>query len=134
MSEIKLLPCPFCGSKNIDPEGWASAERSGPACDDCAGTADTIELWNSRPLSPPEPTEGENEQFDKGVAHAIELLAKVIGVTTWVAGDGSEDYDSDVQQTLMNILIAKGLYDDETGRYAALSLQDHAVTQDKRHD
>jgi len=47
----KLLPCPFCGSANIDPEGWVSTERKGPACDDCAGCADTVELWNSRPLS-----------------------------------------------------------------------------------
>ena len=45
----KLLPCPFCGSTNIDPEGWASPDRSGPACDDCSGSADTVELWNSRP-------------------------------------------------------------------------------------
>jgi hypothetical protein len=44
-----LLPCPFCGSSNVDSEGWASTERAGPACDDCAGTADTVELWNSRP-------------------------------------------------------------------------------------
>jgi hypothetical protein len=45
----QLLPCPFCGSQNIDPEGWASTDRAGPACDDCAGTAETAELWNSRP-------------------------------------------------------------------------------------
>lgn len=50
MADIALKPCPFCGSKNIDPEGWASTERSGPACDDCAGSADTVELWNSRPV------------------------------------------------------------------------------------
>lgn len=48
---VKLLPCPFCGSTNIDPEGWVSTERKGPACDECAGCADTVELWNSRPLS-----------------------------------------------------------------------------------
>jgi hypothetical protein len=46
-----LLPCPFCGSTNIDPEGWASTERAGPACDDCAGTADTVALWNRRPVT-----------------------------------------------------------------------------------
>jgi hypothetical protein len=45
-----LLPCPFCGSNNVDPEGWGSTDRAGPACDDCAGTADTVELWNTRPL------------------------------------------------------------------------------------
>ena len=48
-----LLPCPFCGSVNIDPKGWASTDRAGPACDDCGGTADTVELWNSRPLAAP---------------------------------------------------------------------------------
>jgi hypothetical protein len=45
-----LLPCPFCGSSNVDPEGWASTERKGPACDDCAGSADTVERWNTRVL------------------------------------------------------------------------------------
>ncbi len=44
-----LLPCPFCGGSNIDPEGWASTTRQGPACDDCSGSADTVELWNKRP-------------------------------------------------------------------------------------
>jgi hypothetical protein len=48
--KMQLMPCPFCGSQNIDPEGWASTDRAGPACDDCAGTADTVELWNKRPI------------------------------------------------------------------------------------
>lgn len=42
-----LAPCPFCGSRHIDPEGWASIDRKGPACDDCGATADTVELWNA---------------------------------------------------------------------------------------
>lgn len=46
-----LLPCPFCGSADIDPEGWASTDRAGPACNNCSGSADTVELWNSRPAS-----------------------------------------------------------------------------------
>lgn len=56
---VKLLPCPFCGSANIDPEGWVSTERKGPACDDCSGSADTVELWNRRPRPPgwPDPLE-----------------------------------------------------------------------------
>lgn len=48
---INLLPCPFCASTSIDSKGWASTDRSGPACDDCGGTADTVELWNSRPAA-----------------------------------------------------------------------------------
>lgn len=51
--EPDLLPCPFCGSPNVDPRGWAGNDGShGPACDDCCGSAQTVELWNSRPLVP----------------------------------------------------------------------------------
>lgn len=50
LEHIKLLPCPFCGSTSIDAEGWASTDRSGPACDGCSGTADTVALWNTRPV------------------------------------------------------------------------------------
>lgn len=46
---IDIKPCPFCDSKSIDPEGWASTDRKGPACDDCGATADTVSLWNTRP-------------------------------------------------------------------------------------
>lgn len=67
----KLLPCPFCGSKNIDPEGWVSTDRKGPACDDCSGSADTVELWNSRPLaSAPAPASGVD------AVAAIEAIGK----------------------------------------------------------
>lgn len=52
----ELKPCPFCGSKEIDPRGWASTDSAGPACDDCgAATGDVgdtleenIRLWNTR--------------------------------------------------------------------------------------
>ena len=46
----KLKPCPFCGSTDIDPEGWCSTDSRGPACMECSGSAQTIELWNSRPI------------------------------------------------------------------------------------
>lgn len=45
----KLLPCPFCGGE-CDPEGWtSSANKHGPACMECSGSAETIERWNTRP-------------------------------------------------------------------------------------
>lgn len=44
-----LKPCPFCGSQTIDPEGWASTARKGPACDECGSSADTVAEWNTRP-------------------------------------------------------------------------------------
>ncbi|WP_208450548.1 hypothetical protein [Burkholderia contaminans] len=47
-------PCPFCGSENVDPKGWlANDGRSGPACDDCGATAESVEGWNCR--AQPEP-------------------------------------------------------------------------------
>lgn len=56
----KLLPCPFCGSSEVDPRGWASLEqylgsdlyRSGPACDGCGASAPSIEDWNRRQDAP----------------------------------------------------------------------------------
>ncbi|WP_208458389.1 hypothetical protein [Burkholderia vietnamiensis] len=42
-------PCPFCGSENVDPKGWlANDGRSGPACDECGATAESVEGWNRR--------------------------------------------------------------------------------------
>jgi hypothetical protein len=46
-----LLPCPFCGSANIDPEEWRSGDGHGPGCSDCGACADTLERWNSRPVN-----------------------------------------------------------------------------------
>lgn len=69
MAEPSLKPCPFCGSLNIDPEGWASTESKGPACDECGASAggplkppeENIALWNSRQTQqgcfPPDGTE-----------------------------------------------------------------------------
>ena len=53
---VDLKPCPFCGGK-ADPEGWASMDcdrviRTGPACDDCGASADSVEQWNTRALTP----------------------------------------------------------------------------------
>ena len=55
--DAQMKRCPFCGSANVDPQGWASRDpdaqvsssnREGPACDDCGATADTLEMWNRR--------------------------------------------------------------------------------------
>lgn len=53
-----LKACPLCGSGEVDPEGWAShnpetgVNRTGPACDDCGASADSIEQWNRRVPDP----------------------------------------------------------------------------------
>ena len=45
----KLKPCPFCGGSDIDPTFWATIKTTGPGCNDCSATADSIETWNHRP-------------------------------------------------------------------------------------
>lgn len=47
----KLLPCPFCGSKDIDPAFWEVAGYKGPGCKGCGAIADSAEKWNRRSLS-----------------------------------------------------------------------------------
>ncbi|WEJ60185.1 hypothetical protein [Devosia sp. FJ2-5-3] len=55
-----LLPCPFCGSFNVDPIGWASTETAGPACETCGASAggvkhsveENVSAWNRRALPP----------------------------------------------------------------------------------
>lgn len=48
MSSEALKPCPFCGSPKIDPEGWSRSDGvTGPACDDCGASAESVAQWNS---------------------------------------------------------------------------------------
>ena len=46
--QVKLLPCPFCGSEDVDASFWMSKEGSGPGCMSCGSTAETVAIWNSR--------------------------------------------------------------------------------------
>ncbi len=55
-SELKLLPCPFCGSDDIDPEGVffydggdTAKPINAPACNKCSATSGkTVDDWNNR--------------------------------------------------------------------------------------
>jgi hypothetical protein len=50
MGKPELLPCPFCNGTSIDPKGWLRGDGvSGPACDDCGGSAGSVAEWNARP-------------------------------------------------------------------------------------
>ncbi|WP_395326920.1 Lar family restriction alleviation protein [Novosphingobium sp. BL-8H] len=56
----KLMPCPFCGSSDIDANGWMSETSTGPACDDCGASAGQVSndhaanvtAWNTRQPTP----------------------------------------------------------------------------------
>jgi hypothetical protein len=80
-----MKPCPFCGSTNIDPEGWCTRDGvTGPACNNCSSSAgsysktsqDNAALWDTRPL------EQELEAFIQ--AHTINaevLKAELLRMT-----------------------------------------------------
>lgn len=87
MSDIKLLPCPFCGGSNLrfhyaDIEGWI-AHVECTNCDDMIGpmskykydekseaSADAAEVWNRRPSSVDE------SRLAEARAEALEEAAK----------------------------------------------------------
>ena len=53
MMTDELKPCPFCGSRKVNPTGWIGQAgdgkaTSGPACDDCGATAPDADAWNLR--------------------------------------------------------------------------------------
>lgn len=54
MDDPKLLPCPFCGADDIDPEEWMDSHgRSGPGCAQCGAQAEDATRWNWRAAPPP---------------------------------------------------------------------------------
>jgi hypothetical protein len=62
----------------------------------------------------------DDPRSNQGVQHVVYMLARLIGSEGWLASDGSEDYDSDLEQTLLNILAAKGLHDRDRGEFASI--------------
>ncbi|MFT8445093.1 MAG: hypothetical protein ABF751_09800 [Acetobacter orientalis] len=52
---------------------------------------------------------------DAGAQKVINLLAKLVGVNQWEAGDGTEEWDGDVQLTLQNILEEAGIFHKDKG-------------------
>ena len=47
-----------------------------------------------------------HEAFDAGITLAIGRLAKLLNVEEWYIQDGSEDHDTDVDDTIMHFLRA----------------------------
>jgi len=52
--------------------------------------------------------------FESGAQYAVELLAKTLKVTDYTPCDGTEEYEGDLDGTLMNIVLA-AMPEDENG-------------------
>jgi len=85
MSEQTLLPCPFCGSKEIEVcevgSGLAYVICRNKDCGCWPHNADkrelAIRLWNSRSA----PDSGEGETLEKAAKEYIDVLEKFWGIT-----------------------------------------------------
>lgn len=141
---MKLLPCPFCGQpaeadsqrayRNMTTGNLEIAAaiyctacsadmtwcyRDTPDVDRETAVASLVDQWNTRPGEPDNLR--DDDRFNKGVLHAQDILNKMIGDPEYVASDGSEDYDTDLGDTILNQLAAAGLYDKEECRFATLA-------------
>lgn len=51
-----VLPCPFCGGRNIITSNWGMFRCWCPDChsksEDCLNAVDAIKSWNTRPAPP----------------------------------------------------------------------------------
>jgi hypothetical protein len=65
-----------------------------------------------------------HEAYDEGVTFAIKQLAELTGSKDWQMKDGSEDHNTDVRDTIMDVLKCAGLHDDETGKFASMQTAD----------
>jgi hypothetical protein len=74
-----LKPCPFCGSTNVDPEGWMAKDMNdiitrGPTCEDCDAAAASVTAWNTRTAAPV----GEGvEPVDPWLSMAVSTLRRI---------------------------------------------------------
>lgn len=84
-----LLPCPFCGGTEIDPEEWSNQTGlSGPGCSSCGAVADSAAAWNRRA-----PVQAQGVALLSGwtiEGGAVDLVVKKPGVGGyWAERDSS---------------------------------------------
>jgi hypothetical protein len=72
--------------------------------------------WEHYTGEPPDDGSPLSGVFVAGMFYTERLLAKLLDVTHYEGGDGSEDFDSDATQTLRNILTGARLWDADENR------------------
>ena len=97
MSAEKLLPCPFCGGTNTDPEGWMGEHWvSCGTCDASARMTGTLktacEAWNRRTHPAPIKPSGDTGELRERVAREVCRI-----VRTWQGFKGTPEYTLDME-------------------------------------
>jgi len=78
--------------------------------------AEACKPWEHYSGEPPDDGSPLSGVFVAGMVYTERLLAKLLDVTHYEGGDGSEDFDSDATQTLRNILTGARLWDADENR------------------
>ncbi len=99
------------------------AALASPRADSAERTAGAIlteacKPWEHCTGEPPDDGSPLSGVFVAGMVYTERLLAKLLDVTHYEGGDGSEDFDNDATQTLRNILIGASLWDADENRLA----------------
>jgi len=128
-----LLPCPFCGSTNIDPEGWMSVNKdgtqktTGPACDECGGSTESVERWNSRTIETL-----RRQAFALSPAEQYRLAFFIAENVGYVLAREPEHPDSPHAQEIESVshYVENYRFEFEDGRQYTPNEQDKALLED----
>jgi hypothetical protein len=115
-----LIPCPFCGSDDIDPAFvmYANDAECSPGCNNCGATAETAEKWNARSGAAQQP----------GMREALEAARSEIVVAISFLG---RDLNTDRLTETVDSLITRLSKADADAR-AALAAQPPAAPVETR--
>ncbi len=85
----KLKPCPFCGSPDVDAEGWWKWWNgewiTGPACNACGGAAGSISQ------SPADNRAAWNTRTDSALAERVRVLEEALRTIIQHEDDSTTD-------------------------------------------
>ena len=107
-----------------------AGQGAGSEAEDRMPLIEACKPWEHYTGEPPDDGSPLSSVFVAGMVYMERLLAKLLDVTSYEGGDGSEDFDNDATQTLRNILTGAGLWDADENR-AVKPAPDSARTGDE---
>lgn len=93
-----------------------AGQSAGSGADARTVMTEACKPWEHYTGEPPDDGSPLSGVFVAGMVYTERLLAKLLDVTHYEGGDGSEDFDNDATQTLRNILTGAGLWDADENR------------------